>query len=94
MQFAVSTEIINILDKVNSAVALVTVFDPRIENQQSNQIFNGIRSTRLNQFVNQAKKNVLHSVNGTINRLKSGGSEDTRSMRDLFALAKFPPRKG
>ena len=85
-------EATNAHGRTTSSNVVVTVFDPRVENQATNDIFNGQRSAQLNAVVSRASASVLMSVNGTINRLLSVSDQRANLMRDLFALAKFPAR--
>ena len=54
------------LGQVASSPATLTVYDERVENQETNQLFSQGRSPRLNRIIEIATENVMKSVNGTI----------------------------
>ena len=83
---------VNSVGRVRSSRTIVTIFDPRLERENQRSISNGNINNRLQNVIERATARVMTSVNQTISRLVSNRNSDNVSMRDLFALSKFPPR--
>ena len=71
--------------------AKLSVFDPRLERENSRNIQNGAINDAQRRLIKQASHRVLLSVNRTISSLLQNKDKDQVPMRDLFALGKFPP---
>ena len=71
--------------------AKVSIFDPRLERENSRNIQNGLIDDSQRRLIKQASQRVLLSVNRTISSLLKNKDKDQVPMRDLFALGKFPP---
>jgi len=71
--------------------AKLSIFDPRLERENSRNIQNGAINDAQRRLIKQASHRVLLSVNRTISSLLENKDKDQVPMRDLFALGKFPP---